>query len=175
MFTTSALTSQSPLLSQYEQQQHSAIKMYGRCTAVLGIMTLVNAIAATAQNLSFGADNFYRSESLQTQPITFPTHVETPAIVVGHPMGAVKEQSVNLYATKLAEQGFITISIDLPTGAVVIVNPATPFRPNTTQRRSAPQSTTSAYRNLSTVNASVVLVSAAAALYHQRCKDRFPP
>ncbi|KAK6703728.1 hypothetical protein SNK04_013663 [Fusarium graminearum] len=106
--------------------------MYGRCTAVLGIMTLVNSIAATAQNLSFGADNFYCSESVQTQPITFPTQyrtnvagnlfyprnlsrsVETPAIVVGHPMGAVKEQSANLYATKLAEQGFITISIDLP-------------------------------------------------------------
>lgn len=29
-------------------------------------------------------------------------------------MGAVKEQSANLYATKLAEQGFITVSIDIP-------------------------------------------------------------
>ncbi|UZP43456.1 hypothetical protein NXS19_011272 [Fusarium pseudograminearum] len=34
--------------------------MYGRRTAVLGIMTLVNAMATTVQNLSFGADNFYR-------------------------------------------------------------------------------------------------------------------
>ena len=38
----------------------------------------------------------------------------TPAIVVGHPMGAVKEQSANLYATKMAEQGFVAMSIDLP-------------------------------------------------------------
>lgn len=36
-----------------------------------------------------------------------------PALIVGHPMGAVKEQSANLYATKMAERGFVTLSIDL--------------------------------------------------------------
>lgn len=36
-----------------------------------------------------------------------------PAIIVRHPMGAVKEQSANLYATKMAERGFVTLSIDL--------------------------------------------------------------
>ena len=35
------------------------------------------------------------------------------AIIVGHPMGAVKEQSANLYAIKMAEQGFVTLSLDL--------------------------------------------------------------
>jgi fermentation-respiration switch protein FrsA (DUF1100 family) len=38
---------------------------------------------------------------------------KTPAIVIGHPMGAVKEQSANLYATKMAEKGFVTLSLDL--------------------------------------------------------------
>ena len=28
-------------------------------------------------------------------------------------MGAVKEQSANLYAVKMAEQGFVTLSVDL--------------------------------------------------------------
>ncbi len=35
------------------------------------------------------------------------------AIVIGHPMGAVKEQAANLYATHMAERGFVTLSIDL--------------------------------------------------------------
>ncbi|HVG16053.1 MAG TPA: alpha/beta hydrolase [Chitinophagaceae bacterium] len=35
------------------------------------------------------------------------------AIIVGHPMGAVKEQSANVYASAMAERGFITLSIDL--------------------------------------------------------------
>ncbi|KAF4215932.1 hypothetical protein CNMCM5878_007663 [Aspergillus fumigatiaffinis] len=100
--------------------------------ATFCMMAIVHAISAAAQNMSYGADNFYRSDRVTVQPITFPTqnqmtiagnifihnHLnrsnETPAIVVGHPMGAVKEQSANLYATKLAEKGFITVSLDLP-------------------------------------------------------------
>jgi uncharacterized protein len=40
-------------------------------------------------------------------------NTKNPAIIVGHPMGAVKEQSANLYATKMAERGFVTLSLDL--------------------------------------------------------------
>lgn len=78
-----------------------------------------------------GADNFYSSELVTKRTITFNNQYQlqvarnlfTPrnvnesaqlaAVVVGHPMGAVKEQSANLYAQKLAEQGFVTMSIDL--------------------------------------------------------------
>jgi fermentation-respiration switch protein FrsA (DUF1100 family) len=37
-------------------------------------------------------------------------HGKSQSTIVGHPMGAVKEQSANLYAAKMAEKGFVTLS-----------------------------------------------------------------
>ncbi|KAJ4983453.1 hypothetical protein SVAN01_11061 [Stagonosporopsis vannaccii] len=102
-----------------------------RSLIVLGATAVVNTMPALAQNLSFGADNFYRSNNVTLEPITFPNQFQmtvagnlfypsnlsrtrnASAVIVGHPMGAVKEQSANLYATKLAEQGFVTIALDV--------------------------------------------------------------
>ena len=84
-----------------------------------------------AGDMSNGAANFYTSDRVNVQPVSFknqygmnvagnlfvPNDIDrnttNPAIVVGHPMGAVKEQSANLYATKMAEHGFVTMSLDL--------------------------------------------------------------
>ncbi|MCL1604078.1 alpha/beta hydrolase [Succinatimonas hippei] len=46
-------------------------------------------------------------------PKDYKKGVKYPAVIIEHPMGAVKEQGSNLYAQKLAEKGFVTLAIDL--------------------------------------------------------------
>jgi fermentation-respiration switch protein FrsA (DUF1100 family) len=78
-----------------------------------------------------GADNFYTSDKVTVEKVTFKNQyrmtvaghlflpkdvkkdAKLPALVVGHPMGAVKEQGADLYATKMAENGFAALSVDL--------------------------------------------------------------
>ena len=100
---------------------------------ILFIIEMVFIIFGTG--ISFAqayADNFYKSTSVNAEKVSFLNQYKMkvagnlflpagmraekkyPAIIVGHPMGAVKEQSANLYATKMAERGFVTLSIDLP-------------------------------------------------------------
>lgn len=82
--------------------------------------------------MDIGSDNFYQSDQVNILKVIFKTQYQTrvvgnlvvpkdvtegvslPAIAIGHPMGAVKEQSATLYANKLAEQGFATLALELP-------------------------------------------------------------
>ncbi|WP_298438228.1 alpha/beta hydrolase [Geobacter sp.] len=97
---------------------------------VLGLVSSTTGVVFAAA-MSNGADNFYKSREVTVQKVTFKNqydmkvagnlfipkglkrNAKNPAIIVGHPMGAVKEQSANLYATKMAERGFVTLSLDL--------------------------------------------------------------
>lgn len=108
-----------------------------RLRPVRAMLTLLTAFLFSTSNvigapMSNGADNFYKSEQLNDQKVQFKNlydmmvaghlympkdigaNAKLPAIIVGHPMGAVKEQSADLYAQKMAERGFVTLSIDLP-------------------------------------------------------------
>jgi len=46
-------------------------------------------------------------------PNNMDRKTKSSAIIVGHPMGAVKEQSADVYASNMADRGFITLAIDL--------------------------------------------------------------
>ncbi|MBD8653560.1 alpha/beta hydrolase [Rhizobium sp. CFBP 13726] len=112
--------------------RRNLLKMTGAGIATLGAISVFDTPPVGAQDMSRGAANFYTSDKVTSHKVTFKSQYQTSvvgnlflpngldrtskiaAIIVGHPMGAVKEQSANLYATKMAEQGFIAMSLDLP-------------------------------------------------------------
>lgn len=97
--------------------------------SAIGVFTSASSMGA--EIMPKDADNFFKSELVTIKKVTFKNQynmkvvgnlvipknlkkdAKSPAIIIGHPMGAVKEQSSMLYAQKLAEQGFVTLAIDL--------------------------------------------------------------
>lgn len=96
----------------------------------------VGSSAAQAQTAKIpapkaqGGDNFYKSSKVRSERVEFhniygmrlvgdlfvpknvPESKKLAALVISHPYGAVRQQAANLYATKLAEAGFLTLSFD---------------------------------------------------------------
>lgn len=123
-------------LTDNASYRRELLKMAGTGVAAMGLLSATaGAVFAAAPKKSTalpnGADNFYTSAQVTVQQVSFKNQYQMvvagslftpnsldrqqrhPAIVIGHPMGAVKEQSAHLYATKMAEQGYVTLAIDL--------------------------------------------------------------
>ena len=106
------------------------LKMF-KSIALGVILSTAGTSAVFAADRPADADNFYMSDKVEVQKVTFKNQYKMniagnlylpkdmdkskkhAAIIVGHPMGAVKEQSADLYAVKMAERGFVTMSVDL--------------------------------------------------------------
>lgn len=106
------------------------LKMF-KSIALGVILSTAGTSAVFAADRPADADNIYRSDKVEVQKVTFKNQYKMniagnlylpkdmdkskkhAAIIVGHPMGAVKEQSADLYAVKMAERGFVTMSVDL--------------------------------------------------------------
>ena len=106
------------------------LKMF-KSIALGVILSTAGTSTVFAADRPADADNFYMSDKVEVQKVTFKNQYKMniagnlylpkdmdkskkhAAIIVGHPMGAVKEQSADLYAVKMAERGFVTMSVDL--------------------------------------------------------------
>ncbi|MCU6668189.1 alpha/beta hydrolase [Enterobacteriaceae bacterium H4N4] len=98
--------------------------------ALLSVTLGMETTVAVAADMSHGADNFYKSDNVNSQTVKFkniygmevtgtlftPKNMDAgkkyDALIVGHPFAAVRQQAANLYATKMAEAGFVALSFD---------------------------------------------------------------
>jgi len=111
--STSNIQRRSPTLS---------LLSLGACLLAAGSATAADTIAwdktfPQSANVTHKKVSFYNRLGINlVADLYIPKDIDRsekhPALVVGHPFGAVKEQSSGLYAQQMAERGFISIAHD---------------------------------------------------------------
>ncbi|MBB4952471.1 fermentation-respiration switch protein FrsA (DUF1100 family) [Agrobacterium vitis] len=115
-------------MTDHNEARRTFIKLTGVGVAALGVASAAGP-SALAQRSADWDKTFPTSQAVDHEKITFMNRYgitlsgdlylpknrgdrRLPAIAVGGPFGAVKEQSSGLYAQTMAERGFITIAFD---------------------------------------------------------------